>query len=464
MTAAGKILRASLAAVLLMLPAAGAGAQTDQPAVSIVLYESGFTVVEERRIATLPRGASAHAIDDLPEGFRPDTAVVAFTDTDAVTLRGTRYMTPAGSLLEAFVGERVHVIQVNPATGEERVRDARLLRASPGPLVEIDGRIELSVPGRIALPRVPPGAVLAPTLLVDVEAKRAGPTPYRLSYITEGPGWSADYVLRLDPTERWAVLQGRATLRNPGMRTFRDAAVRLVAGSVHRVAGGPQPFQAKAGLRVMASESMAAADAPVPVSELQVYDLPRPLDLIAGAQEKAILFDAVRIGVEKTYRLVSHASPHPRSGGESKGHPAARLSFTNDKANGLGIPLPRGIARMYGSGLLLGEDRIPHTPRGERVTLAMAQAVEITVRRKRTDYRADGLPKGTAEVAYEIALSNAKSKQVTVEIVEAMTGEWRILSSTLAHARESDQRAVWQVEVPAEGETILQYRARIKFR
>jgi hypothetical protein len=113
---------------------------------------------------------------------------------------------------------------------------------------------------------------------------------------------------------------------------------------------------------------------------------------------------------------------------------------------------------------LLGEDRIPHTPRGERVTLAMAQAVEITVRRKRTDYRAEGLPKGTAEVAYEIALSNAKSKQVTVEIVEAMTGEWRILSSTLAHARESDQRAVWQVEVPAEGETILQYRARIKFR
>jgi hypothetical protein len=45
-----------------------------------------------------------------------------------------------------------------------------------------------------------------------------------------------------------------------------------------------------------------------------------------------------------------------------------------------------------------------------------------------------------------------------------MVGEWRILSEFLPHERDTDCRVKWHIEVPAEGEAVLQYRVRSIFR
>ena len=57
----------------------------------------------------------------------------------------------------------------------------------------------------------------------------------------------------------------------------------------------------------------------------------------------------------------------------------------------------------------------------------MGRAVDMTAKRRRTYYRIQALPKDTAEVAYQITLRNAKSQDVTVDVVERMIGEWQIL-------------------------------------
>lgn len=441
-------------------------AQTETPSVSLAVYEGGYALVEEARSVRVRKGVGRFRIDDLPRGIQPETIVVAFSDESGVVLRGQRFRQAVPSLLSLFVGRTVSVVTVNPANGDEVVRPARLLRAMPRPLVELDGRIEPTPPGRIALPPLPQGTLLKPALELDLEASRTANHSYRLSYLAQGPGWSADYALHLDPSERWARIQGRASVRAPMGRDFLGAAIRLVSGSVNRVSGGGRPVaRAKAGMRVMAAESLVQADAPTPTSEVYVYALPRRIDLRAGAAEKAILFDTRRIAVEKTYHLDSHANVQVRhGGGVEKRNPVARISFSNEAANGLGMPLPGGVARLYGGGLLLGEDRLRHLPEGGRARLVMGRALDVTARRKRTDYRSQGLPKGTAEAAYEIALKNAKANAVTVEVTEAMVGEWRILSESEPHTRRSDRQAVWQIKVPASGEALLRYRVRSKFR
>ncbi|MEC8774977.1 MAG: DUF4139 domain-containing protein, partial [Pseudomonadota bacterium] len=100
----------------------------------------------------------------------------------------------------------------------------------------------------------------------------------------------------------------------------------------------------------------------------------------------------------------------------------------------------------------------------EDVSIAIGRAVDVTAKRRRTDYCIQGLPKGTAEVAYQITLRNAKSQDVTVDIVERMIGEWQILSQSLPHKKDTDRQAVWQVPVPASGEVSLRYKARVRFR
>ena len=95
---------------------------------------------------------------------------------------------------------------------------------------------------------------------------------------------------------------------------------------------------------------------------------------------------------------------------------------------------------------------------------ARRQIGHAEAERRRTDYRIQGLPKGTAEVAYQITLRNAKSQDVTVDIVERMIGEWQILSQSLPHKKDTDRQAVWQVPVPAGGEVSLRYKALMRFR
>ncbi len=161
-----------------------------------MVYEGGFAFIEESRSVRVRKGASRLSLDDLPDGVQPDTIVASFPKGGAV-LKGQRFRQASTGLLQAFVGKMVSIASRNPVTGVEDVRNAKLLRARPSPLIELDGRIELTVPGRIALPNLPPDTLLRASLVLDLEASRTEKQSYRLSYMTTGPGWSADYALNL---------------------------------------------------------------------------------------------------------------------------------------------------------------------------------------------------------------------------------------------------------------------------
>lgn len=192
-----------------------AAADTGAADTVIAIYENGFSLVDEKRTTDIVPGRNIVSIDDLPEGFQADTAVVDLGDSKIAELRAQRFRRASADLLSRFEGQKVHIVNLNPATGEEVVREGVLLRASPL-LVKVDGRVEVSPPGRIALPGLPEGAVLKSRLVLDFDAARAGALEYRLVYLASGPGWSADYALRLDPSGRGAILDGRANLRIPG--------------------------------------------------------------------------------------------------------------------------------------------------------------------------------------------------------------------------------------------------------
>ena len=121
-----------------------------------------------------------------------------------------------------------------------------------------------------------------------------------------------------------------------------------------------------------------------------------------------------------------------------------RLSFANTAAAGLGVPLPAGIVRVYEGGedeVFLGESRVPATPDGERVTLTLGRAFDVTARRTLTDFRREGARGEIVETAHRIALQNAKGVAVTVEVVENLQGEWRVLEESQPHTRRPSRRA-----------------------
>ncbi|MGB9861176.1 MAG: DUF4139 domain-containing protein, partial [Candidatus Bipolaricaulaceae bacterium] len=58
---------------------------------------------------------------------------------------------------------------------------------------------------------------------------------------------------------------------------------------------------------------------------------------------------------------------------------------------------------------------------------------------------------------WRITLNSAKSEGVEVEVIETLSGYWRILNSSLPYEVLDAQRVKFAVPVPAEGEASLEY-------
>jgi hypothetical protein len=109
------------------------------------------------------------------------------------------------------------------------------------------------------------------------------------------------------------------------------------------------------------------------------------------------------------------------------------LLFRNDAASRLGMPIPKGIVRVYqrdreDSLQFVGENTIDHTPQDEKVRLMLGSAIDVVGDRKQTEWKA--LSGNAYEAAFEVSLRNHKKQGITVRVVEPLPGDWKILETT----------------------------------
>ena len=146
------------------------------------------------------------------------------------------------------------------------------------------------------------------------------------------------------------------------------------------------------------------------------------------------------------------------------------VEFQN-KGEGLGIPLPKGVIRVYkkdaqSNAQFVGEDQISHTPKNESIRLKLGDAFDVTADKKQTDFQklaGTGRSSNIFESAYEIVLKNAKSESVTVVVREPVPGDWTMISESQPHTKATSGIAEWKVTVPADGKIALTYRVRVKY-
>ena len=465
---------ASILAGLLVLAAPWPGRAAEEIPVAphtrtdlaVTVYQGGVAYVREVREIGLPAGVHRLAFPEVSAALQPETVRLAASGVAVLERRYEAGLLNPAALLRAAVGKRVRVILTNPATGAERTVPAEVLAASNGVVLRIGDRIETEIPGRLVFDALPPGLRPRPTLAATVETTLAGRHQLRLGYLTGGLSWQADYVASLDGDR--LALELWATVSNTSGADYPEARLALVAGELNRVAPPAVPMR-------MAKRSLAAELAPgvveAPAEDYHRYAIARPVSLGRGGSTQVALMTALAVPVVREYRMESAAAIARRAPvPDQREWPQpvqVRLSFANTAAAGLGVPLPAGIVRVYEGGedeVFLGESRVPATPDGERVTLTLGRAFDVTARRTLTDFRREGARGEIVETAHRIALQNAKGVAVTVEVVENLQGEWRVLEESQPHKRLSAFKARWRIEVPARGAAELTYRVRLQTR
>ena len=67
------------------------------------------------------------------------------------------------------------------------------------------------------------------------------------------------------------------------------------------------------------------------------------------------------------------------------------------------------------------------------------------------------------ESSYQVTIKNAKDEAVQVKVLEPIPGDWKIVSESAAHTKESAHSASWLIDVPAKGSNTLTYTAEVRF-
>lgn len=441
------------------------------PPTEITVYNQGFALVKEARTLSLKKGRQTVGVEDVAALIDPSSVSIrSLAAPDALTVLEQNYqydLIGPASILAKAVGERLRV--VGPKETVEGV-----LISSPGQnggglvLRTDDGRIVLDPQGQITLAKVPEGLITRPTLLWDLQSDRDGAQDVELSYITQGVSWTADYVLTLDGMGKGAI-QGWVTMNNQSGTTYRDAKLKLLAGDVNQ-APQNRPRGATGGREVLALAADKAFNEES-LFEYHLYTLQRPATIANKETKQLGLLSGDDVPVTK--RLIVDATRQfgrsfPQEGAIGTGDiaPQVRIEFTNDAKSGLGMPLPAGRFRLYqrdgsGSTQLLGEDRIEHTPKDERISLVVGRSFDVRATRKRTSF--ERLGDRAARESFSIELRNRKNVPETVEVIERLWGDWKVTAKSQEFTKEDANAIRFLVPLKAGETRTVTYTAETRW-
>ena len=441
----------------------------DREAVAVTVYNDDLALVKERRSVVFAAGLNRLSLREVAAQMRPETALLRAASGTPLSLIEQNFdfdlLTPQ-KLLEKYVGREVSVIRVHPTSGEERSEKATVLAAGNGTVLRFADRIETGVPGRLAFDSVPPNLRERPTLSVLLDAA-GGKQSVELSYLTSGVSWKADYVANLSTDGKQLDLNGWVTLTNRSGAAFDNATLQLVAGTVNRVRSAqPQMAYAMAAPAPRAKAMEATQEA---LMDFHLYSFERPTSIADNQTKQLALLSASAVPVRREYLLAGNdwiyrdRYAQPGQLGQ-KLKPAIFVEFDNKTP--LGKPLPAGVVRVYakdskGAAQFVGEDRIEHTAKNEKLRLRLGEAFDITAERKQTSYKR--IADNVSESAWRIELRNAKDEPVTVKVQEPLPGDWEMVQESQKRSKESARVAAWNVTIPAGGSKVLEYAVRVKW-
>ncbi|MDK9713490.1 MAG: DUF4139 domain-containing protein [Sulfuritalea sp.] len=444
-----------------------ASSASDREAVAVTVYNDDLALVKERRKVDLPKGLTRLSLREVAAQMRPETALLRAASGQPLSLIEQNFdfdlLTPQ-KLLEKYVGREVTVIRPHPTTDGERRERATVLAAGQGTVLRFADRIETGVPGRLAFDSVPPNLRDRPTLSILLDAA-GGKQAVELSYLTGGLSWKADYVANLSADGKQLDLNGWVTLTNRSGAGFDNATLQLVAGTVNR-ARPPAPQMAYA-MPASAPRAKSMEATQEALMDYHLYSFERPTSIADNQTKQLALLSASAVPVGREYLLAGndwyYRDRYNQIGQKLK--PAVFLEFEN-KGGQLGKPLPAGIVRVYardskGAAQFVGEDRISHTAKNEKLKLRLGEAFDITAERKQTHYRK--IADNVSESSWRIELRNAKDEAVTVKVQEPMPGDWEMVQESQKHTKESARVASWNVAIPAGGTSVLEYGVRVKW-
>jgi hypothetical protein len=407
----------------------------------------------------------------LEQNFRPSVSqrqMLAMSEGQTLEFQVGGNQTVQGKIIHAAGGyQGSYYGQAQPYPGNEE------------PLIEVNGKLQFSLPGMPLFPVPADQSYLHPQINWLLESDSAGSTSCELSYVSGGMNWEADYNV-IAPVNGDALdLIGWVTLADHSGKTFENARIKLMAGDVNKVQ--------QRGMGGSAGGAVIHAAAVAPTGEVtekafdeyHLYTLERPTTLSDGETKQVEFVHKSRVPSKRVY-VYTGFSWSPAQGQQfqpeyfrqqrefgttSQSKVWVMREIVNSEQNGLGMALPKGRMRFYrqdegGQLEFIGENTIDHTPRGETLRIYTGNAFDLSGDRRRTNFKIEN-GQMWADETFEITVKNHRKEAVDVVIVEHLyrSANWEISSKSASFTKRDSNTIEFPVNIPADGAQTVIYTA-----
>ena len=444
--------------------ATGVCAGKNEEGVGLTIYNDNFAVVRQAKQMGFEAGVNTVKFTDVAAAIDPTSVnFKCLSAPGAISILEQNYeydLVNAESLLKRYIDRDVTVIIGGSGADAARELSGKLLAAVGGEYIlarETSG-IEVVNRGRveeISLKALPEDLVTRPTLVWLADAKEAGEQLCQVTYTTEQINWKADYSAVLSEDETSLDFSGWVTIDNKSGATYRDAALKLIAGDVRRIT----PPQMPVYRMPMAAEMMEAKGGfeEKAFMEYHMYTLGRK-STINNNQVKQIEFITPAPGVAAKKLFIYNRQENPEK-------MQVKIEFENTEENKLGIALPNGKVRVFKKDPadenleFVGEDEIDHTPRKEKLSLYIGNAFDIVPEYKLIDskqgYR-------TRTETHQVELRNRKDTPIEVCVDEKFMqwANWEVLEKSHDFEKYDAYTARFKVKIAADSTETIKYIVR----
>ena len=280
---------------------------------SLTIYNQNFAVVRD----TVPLDLKAGVTEARFSGM------TAQAETDSVILRDPAGKVKFQILEQAYRNDPVSsglMLQLNEGktidfyirepNKPDRTVQGKIVRSgyNPGgrpasqPIIEVDGKLQFSLPGEPVFPALGDDTILNPTLTWTINAAEAAKFDAELAYVTGGLSWKSDYnIVAADKGDTidivgWVTFNNQSGTVVPAGQGQADGR-RCEQGAAAAGAGWPD-----GGKMAMAAD-MAAAVSEKSFDEFHLYTIARPVTLRDQETKQVEFVRGTGVKAPKIYRL-----------------------------------------------------------------------------------------------------------------------------------------------------------------
>ncbi len=456
-------------------PLRGAGLagplKSNEQKTALTIYNDNFAVVRESRQMSFDKGLNTAKFTDVASAIDPTSVNFrCLSAPGAVSILEQNYeydLVNTNSLLKRYIDKNVTVALKGSGADPGRRLTGLLLAAMGENLILKSKTNDIEILDKnsieeIALKELPDDLVTRPTLVWLANAKEKASYLCQVTYTTEQINWNADYSAVLNADETKIDFTGWVTIDNKSGATYKDSAIKLIAGDVRRITE-PAPARGRR-MATLAMEADKAGFEEKPFMEYHLYTLGRK-STINNNQVKQIEFitPALGVPVKKLY-IYERGQQYIYGRGRQSDKVQIKLEFENTKENNLGIALPKGKIRVFKKDPaddtleFVGEDKIDHTPNKERLLLYIGNAFDVVAEYTLLDSQHD---RRMRRETHKIELRNRKNEDITVFVDEKFPQgvNWSIDKTTHKYEKRDAYTARFEVQIRADSTATLQYTA-----